>query len=47
MKFHQGRMRNNIQEIYNTTSRIDDFVDFSLFFGVNPINFDEAIQDEK
>ncbi|KAL4021013.1 hypothetical protein IC575_019802 [Cucumis melo] len=42
------RMR-SIQEIYNTTNRINDdhFANFALFAGVDPVTFDEAIQDEK
>ncbi|KAL4017383.1 hypothetical protein IC575_020935 [Cucumis melo] len=42
------RMR-SIQEIYNTTNRIneDHFANFALFAGVDPVTFDEAIQDEK
>ncbi|KAL0556644.1 hypothetical protein IC582_005158 [Cucumis melo] len=42
------RMR-SIQEIYNTTNRInnDHFANIALFAGVDPVSFDEAIQDEK
>ncbi|KAL4036708.1 hypothetical protein IC575_000273 [Cucumis melo] len=43
------RMRSTIQEIYNATNRINDdhFANFALLVGVDPITFDEAIQDEK
>ncbi|KAA0058939.1 integrase [Cucumis melo var. makuwa] len=42
------RMR-SIQQIYNATNRINDdhFANFALFAGVDPVTFDEAIQDEK
>ncbi|KAA0038299.1 integrase [Cucumis melo var. makuwa] len=39
----------SIQKIYNATNRINDdhFANFALFAGVDPVTFDEAIQDEK
>ncbi|XP_038891714.1 uncharacterized protein LOC120081112 [Benincasa hispida] len=42
------RMR-NIKKVYNATSKIDDvhFANFALFDGIDPINFDKAIQVEK
>ncbi|KAA0054682.1 integrase [Cucumis melo var. makuwa] len=43
------RRTRSIQEIYNATKRINDdnFANFALFAGVDPVTSDEAIQDEK
>lgn len=42
------RKTRNIQEIYNTSRRIldEEHVDFALFANVDPVYFEEAIQDE-